>query len=68
MSLLPDAASFRRLVDGSTRGVGPTAARACLAALAAPYAAAVAARNAAYDAGLLPERRATVPVISIGNL
>ena len=68
MSLLPDAASFRRLVDGSTRGAGPAAARACLAALAAPYAAAVAARNAAYDAGLLAARRAPVPVISIGNL
>ena len=68
MSLLPDAAAFRRLVDGSARGVGPAAARACLAALAAPYAAAVTARNAAYDAGLLPARRGPVPVISIGNL
>ncbi len=68
MSLLPDAAAFRRLVDGSARGVGPAAARACLAALAAPYAAAVAARNAAYDAGLLAARPAPVPVVSIGNL
>jgi tetraacyldisaccharide 4'-kinase len=68
MSLLPDAATFRRLVDGSSRGPTATAARACLAALAAPYAAAVAARNAAYEAGLLPARRAPVPVVSIGNL
>ena len=68
MSLLPDAASFRRLADGSVRGPAATAARACLAALAAPYAAAIAVRNAAYDAGALPARRAPVPVISIGNL
>ncbi len=68
MSLLPDAASFRRLVDGSTRGPAATAARACLAALAAPYGAAVRARNAAYDAALLPIHRGPVPVVSVGNL
>lgn len=68
MSLLPDAAAFRRLADGSARGAGPAAARAALAALAVPYAAAVAVRNAAYDAGLCIVRRAPVPVLSIGNL
>ncbi|MFM9026334.1 MAG: tetraacyldisaccharide 4'-kinase [Planctomycetaceae bacterium] len=68
MSLLPDAAAFRRLVDGSARGPAAVAARGCLAALAAPYAVAVAARNAAYDAGLFPVHRASLPVISIGNL
>jgi tetraacyldisaccharide 4'-kinase len=68
MSLLPDAAAFRRLVDGSARGPAAAAARGCLAALAAPYAVAVAARNAAYDAGMVPIGRVPVPVISIGNL
>jgi tetraacyldisaccharide 4'-kinase len=68
MSLLPDAASFRRLVDGSTRGIAAAGARACLAALAAPYAVAVGGRNAAYDAGIFPARRGPVPVVSIGNL
>ena len=47
MSLLPDAETFRRLVDGSTTGFGPAAARMALAGIAAPYRLAVAARNAA---------------------
>lgn len=68
MSLLPDAEAFRKLVDGSRRGMAATLARAALGALAVPYAAAVQARNAAYDRGLLPVRRAGVPVISVGNL
>ena len=68
VSLLPDAETFRRLVDGSTTGFGPAAARMALAGIAAPYRLAVAARNAAYDAGVLPRYAAGVPVISIGNL
>lgn len=68
VSLLPDAETFRRLVDGSAAGVGPAAARIALAGIAAPYRLAVAARNAAYDAGVLPRRGVGVPVISIGNL
>jgi hypothetical protein len=47
VSLLPDAETFRRLVDGSTTGFGPAAARMALAGIAAPYRLAVAARNAA---------------------
>jgi tetraacyldisaccharide 4'-kinase len=68
MPLLPDADSFKRLVDGSTRGPAATAGRCLLAALAAPYGLAVAARNAAYDAGWLPVAAAPLPVISVGNL
>ena len=68
MPLLPDAERFKRLVDGSTRGPGPAAARLALAACSLPYAAAVAVRNAAYDHGLLPAFAADVPVISVGNL
>ena len=68
MHLLPDADTFRRLVDGSLRGPLPAAARVGLAVVAAPYGLAVAARNAAYDRGLLRVTRAPVPVISVGNL
>jgi tetraacyldisaccharide 4'-kinase len=68
MPVLPDAAAFRRLVDGSQRGVAATLARAGLAALALPYAAAVTIRNAAYDRGIAATRRAAVPVVSVGNL
>ena len=68
MPVLPDAEAFRRLVDGSHRGTTATLARAALGALAVPYAAAVRARNAAYDRGILPVLRARVPVISVGNL
>ncbi len=68
MSLLPDAESFRRLADGSTRGIVPGLARLGLATLAAPYGLAVAARNAAYRHGLLPVMAAPVPVVSVGNL
>jgi tetraacyldisaccharide 4'-kinase len=68
MSLLPDADAFKRLVDGSARGVGPALARAALAGLALPYTAAVACRNAAYDQGLLAAHSGGVPVVSVGNL
>jgi tetraacyldisaccharide 4'-kinase len=68
MALLPDAESFKRLVDGTAHGPGPSLARLALAAVAAPYGLAVTARNAAYDCGLLPVSRAAVPVISVGNL
>ena len=68
MTLLPDAEAFKRLVDGTARGPGPTLARLALAGLAAPYGLAVACRNAAYDRGLLRAARGDVPVVSVGNL
>lgn len=68
MSLLPDADSFKRLVDGSARGPAATVARTGLAAVATAYALAVRARNAAYDAGILAISAAPVPVVCIGNL
>lgn len=68
MAMLPDAETFKRLVDGSARGLGPTAARLALAAVSLPYSLAVAARNLGYDASLLPTGGVDVPVISIGNL
>ena len=36
MTLLPDAETFKRLVDGTARGMGPTLARVALAGLSAP--------------------------------
>ncbi|NBP50975.1 MAG: tetraacyldisaccharide 4'-kinase [Actinobacteria bacterium] len=68
MRLLPDADSFRRLVDGSDRRPTAGILRGFLAAAAIPYAAAVELRNRAYDAGLLRTVRPDVPVVSIGNL
>lgn len=68
MALVPDAESFKRLVDGTSRGPAATLARLGLTAVSAPYGLTVAARNAAYDLGLLPVTRADVPVVSIGNL
>ncbi|MFM8434568.1 MAG: tetraacyldisaccharide 4'-kinase [Planctomycetia bacterium] len=68
MPVLPDAAAFRRLVDGSQAGVAAAFARAGLAAIALPYAAAVTIRNAAYDRGIAPTRRASVPVVCVGNM
>jgi tetraacyldisaccharide 4'-kinase len=68
MSLLPDADTFKRLTDGSLRGPGPTAVRAMLAAISVPYGWIMAARNEAYDRGLLPVHDGGVPVVSIGNL
>lgn len=68
MGMLPDAETFKRLVDGTTAGPAAAAARAALAAIAVPYGLAVTARNAAYDRGLLGAARVAAPVISVGNL
>lgn len=68
MGMLPDAETFKRLVDGSTPGAGAAAARLALAAAALPYGLAVTARNAAFDHGFLPVTRVPTPVISVGNL
>lgn len=68
MSLLPDADTFKRLTDGSLRGPGPAVARLTLAGIAVPYGWIVAARNGAYDRGLLTVHDGGVPIVSIGNL
>lgn len=68
MSILPDADTFRRLADGTLRGPGPCLARGLLGLLAVPYGLATAARNAAYDRGVLRVHAGRVPVISVGNL
>lgn len=68
MSLLPDAETFRRLVDGTTRGPAATVARTLLSAASVPYRLAVAARTLAYDRRWLRIASAPVPVVSVGNL
>lgn len=68
MSILPDPETFRRLADGSLRGLGPSLLRSSLACLSLPYAAATTIRNQLYDHGMLPQWSAPLPVICIGNL
>jgi tetraacyldisaccharide 4'-kinase len=68
MPLLPDAESFKRLVDGTAHGMGPMLARVVLAGLAAPYGLVIGCRNAAYERGFLRATQGAIPVISVGNL
>ncbi|MCA9180878.1 MAG: tetraacyldisaccharide 4'-kinase [Planctomycetales bacterium] len=59
---------FRQLLTASQAGVGVQALRWCLRAASLPYGAVMLVRNLCYDRGLLRMSRATVPVISVGNL
>ena len=59
---------FRRVISGEACGPGGTLARAGLTVLEGPYRCATALRNALYDARILRAHRATVPVVSVGNL
>jgi tetraacyldisaccharide 4'-kinase len=61
-------AQFRRVVSGESTRFGAHILRLMLALIAIPYRAAVAVRNALYDAGLLQAHRAGVPVVSVGNI
>lgn len=66
--MLPDAESFRRLVDGRATGLIATLGRTGLSAFELPYAALVRLRNYGYDHELFTVNRASAPVISVGNL
>lgn len=68
MPRLPDAASFRALVDGSRRGMAAAILRGLLRAIAFPYGVAVAVRNTLYDRRWLRTAEARIPVICVGNL
>lgn len=68
MSFLPDAESFRRLTNGTDRGLSAGLARALLTALSRPYGLGVGLRTLAYDRGWLRAAPAPVPVVSVGNL
>lgn len=56
------------ILSGERRGLTAALSRFCLAGLSVPYGLAVAARNRAYDRGWLRQHRASVPVISVGNI
>jgi tetraacyldisaccharide 4'-kinase len=62
------SSAYRELIDGSRQGLLAGAARLGLHAAALFYATGVQLRNVGFDWGLLPIRRAGVPVVSIGNL
>lgn len=59
---------YLRLVSGEARGLWPALQRLGLRAGSMPYGIAVRLRNAAYQRGWLPSERASVPVVSVGNL
>ncbi len=58
----------RRAADRREHGLGLGIVRAALTAASAPYGLAVRARNRAYNQGRREVRRASVPVISVGNI
>ena len=66
--MLPDAESFRRLVDGRATGLVATLGRTGLSAIEIPYEALVRLRNYGYDHSILTVKKASAPVISVGNL
>lgn len=59
---------FRDLVSGKIHGVAASCARAGLSVAPVGYRIAVGLRNGLFDLGLKPAHRATVPVISVGNI
>jgi tetraacyldisaccharide 4'-kinase len=62
------ASTFRDLVSGRRKGVGAAALRTLLRVVETPYTLAVNWRNRRYDRGRAEVQRATVPVVSVGNL
>ena len=66
--MLPDAESFRRLVDGRATGLVATLGRTGLSAIEIPYEALVRLRNYGYDNSILTAKKVSAPVISVGNL
>lgn len=63
-----DPEAFLRLVRGQTRGPAEALARLGLGLGSGFYRLGVAARNTAYNQGWKARHRASVPVISVGNL
>ena len=56
------------LIDGSQRGIAPALLRRSLWFARLPYAIGVGIRNKLFDMGWKQQKRASIPVISIGNL
>ena len=63
-----DEETFLRLIRGQIRGPAAAAARLSLGAGSAVYGVGVAVRNLAYDRAWKKVHRASVPVISVGNI
>ena len=63
-----NADSYLRLIRGQTRGMAAGLARLGLRLCSGIYGVAAGVRNAAYDQGWKRSRRATVPVVSVGNI
>ena len=63
-----DGSPYRALIGDPHPGPGARLVRAGLRVASLPYAAAVALRGRAFDAGVLKAERLDRPVISVGNL
>ena len=61
-------AAFLRLVRGETRGALASASRVALGGASSLYGLAVGSRNLAFYLGWKASHRASVPVVSVGNL
>lgn len=60
--------AFKDLISGKQQGPAPALARFALRCLSPFYATAVRIRNAGYDYRFCDTHRASVPVISVGNI
>ena len=63
-----DEAAFRNVISGNKRGIVPSAVRSLLGGLSLFYGAGVRLRNVAFNVGLKRTHRASVPVVSVGNI
>jgi tetraacyldisaccharide 4'-kinase len=63
-----DEATVDDILSGRRRGIGPSVLRSGLFAASQLYLSATSLRNIAYDRQWLKIHRASVPVISIGNI
>ncbi len=59
---------FPRLISGEAHGFVPLVERLALRLAALPYGLAVRVRNLAYERGWIRRAKASVPVVSVGNL
>ena len=60
--------AFRELVSGQRRGIVPAVLRGCLGLAELPYTLAVTWRNRRFDRQAGSVYRASVPIISVGNM
>ncbi len=60
--------AYKNLISGNTKGLAAALARLALSVLEIAYQIVIAARNQMFDMGLRRSKRATVPVISVGNV